>query len=43
VKSQVDEEGIYNFRFENAQVDLDYLRLNDVLIGLRFYFVAKEV
>ncbi len=43
VKSQADEQGIYNFRFENAQVDLDYLRLNDVLIGLRFYFVAGEV
>ncbi len=40
LKPAVDGQGIYNFRFENAQVDLDYLRLSDVLIGLRFYFVA---
>jgi hypothetical protein len=37
VKSAVDAEGTYNFRFENARVDLNYLRLNDVMIGLRFY------
>jgi len=24
-------------RFEDAQVDLDYLRLNDVAVALRFY------
>lgn len=41
VKSEVDGEGTYNFRFENARVDLDYLRLNDVMIGLRFYMRAQ--
>jgi hypothetical protein len=37
VKSQVDSSGTYNFRFEQARVDLNYLRLNDVMVGLRFY------
>lgn len=37
VKSKVDGLGNYNFRFESARVDLDYLRLNDVMVGLRFY------
>ena len=42
VKSAVDGQGIYNFRLEDARVNFDYLRLNDVLIGLRFYFIAGE-
>lgn len=37
VKSEVDGIGTYNLRFENADVDFDFLRLNDVLVGLRFY------
>jgi len=41
VKSKVDGPGTYNFRFENARVDLDYLRLNDVMVGLRFYTKAE--
>jgi len=41
VKSKVDGPGTYNFRFENARVDLDYLRLNDVMIGLRLYTKAE--
>ena len=41
VKSKVDGPGTYNFRFENARVGLDYLRLNDVMIGLRFYTRAE--
>lgn len=32
--------GAYNFRFEDARADLDYLRLNDVMVGLRFYLRA---
>jgi len=40
VKGEVDEDATYNLRFENQVVDLDVLRLNDVLIGLRFYFTA---
>ncbi len=42
VRSAVDGQGIYNFRLEDARVNFDYLRLNDVLIGLRFYFIAGE-
>jgi len=38
VKSEVDGNETYNLRFENALVDLANLRLNDVLIGLRFYY-----
>ncbi len=38
VKSEVDGNGTYNLRFENALVDLASLRLNDVLVGLRFYY-----
>ena len=41
VKSEVDGPNTYNFRFENARVDLDYLRLNDVMVGLRFYIRAQ--
>lgn len=38
VKSEVEGNGTYNLRFENALVDLASLRLNDVLVGLRFYY-----
>jgi len=38
VKAEVDGNGTYNLRFENALVDLASLRLNDVLTGLRFYY-----
>ena len=40
LKSAVNGSGTYNFRFEDARVDIDYLRLNDVMIGLRFYLGA---
>ena len=40
LKSVVTGPGSYNFRFENARVDLDYLRLNDVMVGLRLYLKA---
>ncbi|MBA7678008.1 hypothetical protein ES703_86275 [subsurface metagenome] len=38
VKTTVDGDGTYNFQFASALVDLVNLRLNDVLVGLRFYF-----
>ena len=38
VKTTVDGNGTYNFKFANALVDLASLRLNDVMIGLRFFF-----
>ena len=41
VKATVDGDGTYNFKFQNALVDLASLRLNDVLVGLRFYFSAS--
>jgi hypothetical protein len=37
VGSQVDGPDTYNFRFASARVDFNYLRLNDVMVGLRFY------
>lgn len=40
VKSEVSVNGTYNFRFEDQVVDYDQLRLNDVMIGLRFYFTT---
>lgn len=40
VKSEVSANGTYNLRFENALVDYDNLRLNDVIVGLRFYFTT---
>lgn len=40
VKGEVDGDATYNLRFENALVDLASLRLNDVIVGLRFYFTA---
>lgn len=41
LKAEVDGNGTYNLRFENALVDRASLRLNDVLIGLRFYFTTS--
>lgn len=41
VKTTVDGDGTYNFQFTNALVDLANLRLNDVLVGLRFFFSAS--
>ncbi|MBA7643437.1 hypothetical protein ES703_51163 [subsurface metagenome] len=38
VKTTVDGDGTYNFRLPSALVDLASLRLNDVLVGLRFFF-----
>ena len=38
VKATVDGDGTYNFQFAGAAVDLASLRLNDVLVGLRFFF-----
>lgn len=38
VKATVDGDGTYNFQFASALVDLASLRLNDVIVGLRFYF-----
>lgn len=38
VKATVDGDGTYNLRFEDALVDYASLRLNDVLVGLRFFF-----
>jgi len=40
LKAVANGPGSYNFRFEDARVDLDYLRLNDVMVGLRFYLGA---
>ena len=38
LKAKVDGNGTYNLRFENALVDLASLRLNDVMVGLRFFY-----
>ncbi len=40
VKGEVDGNATYNFRFENALVDLASLVLNDVMVGLRIYFTT---
>jgi len=40
LKAVANGTGAYNFRFEDARVDLNYLRLNDVMVGLRFYLSA---
>lgn len=40
VKSEVSGVGTYNLRFEDQVVDYDQLRLNDVMVGLRFYFTT---
>ena len=41
VKAKVDGDATYNLRFEDALVDYDYLRLNDVLVGLRFFWTSS--
>ena len=41
VKATVDGDGTYNLQFANALVDLASLRLNDVMVGLRFFFSAS--
>lgn len=38
VKSEVDGNATYNLRFENADVDLASLKLNDVQVGIRIWF-----
>ena len=38
VKTTVDGDATYNFQFASALVDRASLRLNDVIVGLRFYF-----
>jgi len=38
VKSEVDENATYNIRFENADVDYDYLRLSDVQCMIKVWF-----
>jgi len=40
VKAEVDGNATYNLRFEDALVDYANLRLNDVMVGLRFYFTT---
>lgn len=39
IKGEVDGDATYNFRFEDALVDLASLRLNDVQMGIKVYFV----
>lgn len=41
LKAKVDGNGTYNLRFEDALVDLATLRLNDVIVGLRFFFTTS--
>lgn len=38
VKSEVDGNATYNLRFENADVDLDFLRLNDVQVLIKVWY-----
>ncbi|MCK5235924.1 MAG: hypothetical protein KAR06_02975 [Deltaproteobacteria bacterium] len=38
IKGEMDGNATYNFRFEDADVDLDFLRLNDVQMGIKAYF-----
>lgn len=38
IKATVDGDGTYNFQITDALVDLANLVLNDVIVGLRFYF-----
>ena len=38
LKATVDGDATYGFQFDEALVDLASLRLNDVIVGLRFYF-----
>lgn len=41
VKSEVDGNATYNLRFEDVAVDLDNLQLNDILVGLMFFFTTS--
>ena len=38
VKSEVDGNATYNLRFEDANVDLDFLRLNDVQVIIKVWY-----
>ena len=38
VKSEVDGNATYNLRFEDANVDLDFLRLNDVQVMIKVWY-----
>jgi len=38
VKSEVDGNATYNLRFEDANVDLDFLRLNDVQVLIKVWY-----
>jgi len=38
VKSEVDGNATYNLRFEDANVDLDFLRLNDVQVVIKVWY-----
>jgi len=38
VKSEVDGNGTYNLRFEDANVDLGSLRLNDVQVMIKVWY-----
>lgn len=38
VKSKVDGNATYNLRFEDVATDYDYLQLNDIIVGLTFFF-----
>lgn len=41
LKTTVDGDATYNFQFASALVDYANLQLNDVIIGLRFYFSSS--
>lgn len=41
VKSTVDEDATYNLRFDTTAVDYNNLQLNDILVGLIFYFTTS--
>ena len=38
VKSEVDGNATYNLRFEDANVDLNYLRLNDIQVLIKVWY-----
>lgn len=41
LKTTVDGDATYNFQFADALVDYANLQLNDVIVGLRFYFSSS--
>jgi len=41
LKATVDGDATYGFQIDEALVDFANLRLNDVIVGLRFYFVTN--